>query len=167
MKKVLLAIALTLGIAGTAAAQQKLGHINIQELLATMPQQTVAEEEIQKYVQQLENTLAEMQTEYQTKLQDFQENQGSWSEPQLQNKSKELQSLQQRIYEYQQSAQQDLQREQYEKQAPILEDIQDAINTVGKENGFAYIFDVSQGSVIYTEGGEDVMPLVKAELGIK
>jgi len=167
MKKVLLAIALTLGIAGTAAAQQKLGHINIQELLATMPQQKVAEEEIQKYVQQLENTLAEMQTEYQTKLQDFQENQGSWSEPQLQNKSKELQSLQQRIYEYQQSAQQDLQREQYEKQAPILEDIQDAINTVGKENGFAYIFDVSQGSVIYTEGGEDVMPLVKAELGIK
>lgn len=166
MKKVLLAIALTLGIAGTAAAQQKLGHINIQELLATMPQQKVAEEEIQKYVQQLENTLAEMQTEYQTKLQDFQENQGSWSEPQLQNKSKELQSLQQRIYEYQQSAQQDLQREQYEKQAPILEDIQDAINTVGKENGFAYIFDVSQGSVIYTEGGEDVMPLVKAELGI-
>jgi len=78
-----------------------------------------------------------------------------------------LQSLQQRIIEYQQSAQQDIQRKQYDLQVPIIEKIQNAINSVGKENGFAYIFDVSQGSVIYTEGGEDVMALVKAELGIK
>ena len=167
MKKVLLAIALTLGLAGTATAQQKVGHINIQELLAMMPEQKSADDEIQKYAQQLENDLTEMQTEYQTKLQNAQTNQANWTQLQLQTKSEELQSLQQRIIEYQQSAQQDIQRKQYDLQVPIIEKIQNAINSVGKENGFAYIFDVSQGSVIYTEGGEDVMALVKAELGIK
>jgi|SaaInl3SG_22_DNA_1037383.scaffolds.fasta_scaffold00003_177 outer membrane protein len=167
MKKVLLAIALTLGLAGTATAQQKVGHINIQELLAMMPEQKSADDEIQKYAQQLENDLTEMQTEYQTKLQNAQANQANWTQLQLQTKSEELQSLQQRIIEYQQSAQQDIQRKQYDLQVPIIEKIQNAVNSVGKENGFAYIFDVSQGSVIYTEGGEDVMALVKAELGIK
>ena len=167
MKKVLLAIALTLGLAGTATAQQKVGHINIQELLAMMPEQKSADDEIQKYAQQLENDLTEMQTEYQTKLQNAQTNQANWTQLQLQTKSEELQSLQQRIIEYQQSAQQDIQRKQYDLQVPIIEKIQNAINSVGKANGFAYIFDVSQGSVIYTEGGEDVMALVKAELGIK
>lgn len=167
MKKVLLAIALTLGLAGTATAQQKVGHINIQELLAMMPEQKSADDEIQKYAQQLENDLTEMQTEYQTKLQNAQANQGNWTQLQQQTKYEELQSLQQRIIEYQQSAQQDIQRKQYDLQVPIIEKIQNAVNSVGKENGFAYIFDVSQGSVIYTEGGEDVMALVKAELGIK
>lgn len=167
MKKVLLAIALTLGLAGTATAQQKVGHINIQELLAMMPEQKSADDELQKYVQQLENDLTEMQTEYQTKLQNAQANQGNWTQLQQQTKYEELQQLQQRIIDYQQSAQQDIQRKEYDLRVPIIEKIQNAINSVGKENGFAYIFDVSQGSVIYTEGGEDVMALVKAELGIK
>ena len=37
MKRVLLAIALTLGFAGTAVAQQKVGHINVDELISVMP----------------------------------------------------------------------------------------------------------------------------------
>ncbi len=63
MKRVLLALALTLGLAGTATAQQKVGHINVDELLAVMPETSTAEAEIQKYAEQLEGDLTEMQQE--------------------------------------------------------------------------------------------------------
>ncbi len=45
-----------------------------------------------------------------------------------------------------------------------------AIKDVGKENGFIYIFDVSQGSsVVYFDETKstNVMPLAKAKLGLK
>ena len=43
MKRVLLAIALTLGFAGTTVAQQKVGHINVDELISVMPEYKAAE----------------------------------------------------------------------------------------------------------------------------
>jgi len=50
MKRVLLALALTLGFATTSVAQQKIGHINVDELLlAVMPETQSAQAEIQKY----------------------------------------------------------------------------------------------------------------------
>jgi len=48
---------------------------------------------------------------------------------------------------------------------PMIERVQDAINDVGAENGFTYIFDTSTGATVYT-GGEDVGSLVRAKLGM-
>ena len=48
---------------------------------------------------------------------------------------------------------------------PMVERVQEAINQVGAENGFTYIFDTSSGATVYT-GGEDVGALVRAKLGM-
>jgi outer membrane protein len=34
------------------------------------------------------------------------------------------------------------------------------------EKGFAYVFDVSQPGVVYFDGGEDLINVVKTKLGI-
>ena len=43
--------------------------------------------------------------------------------------------------------------------------VRDAIEAVGKEQGFTYIFDTSTGVTLYN-GGEDVTDLVKTKLGM-
>ena len=50
--------------------------------------------------------------------------------------------------------------------APILRRVDDAIREVGKENGFQFIFDESIGAILFDGNAEDVMPLVKAKLGL-
>ena len=49
--------------------------------------------------------------------------------------------------------------------APILEKARLAIEAVGKKNGFTYVFDASMGILLF-ENGENIMPLVKTELGL-
>ncbi len=169
MKRVLLAIALTLGLAGSATAQQKVGHINVDELLAIMPETQSAQAEIEKYAGQLEGDAQAMQQEYITKMQNAQANMDTWTQLRLQKEQEELQGMEQRIMAFNQSAQQELQRKQMDLMLPIIEKAQNAVNKVAEENGFAYILDASPSKaiVIYLDGGEDVMALVKAELGVK
>ena len=49
--------------------------------------------------------------------------------------------------------------------APMIERVRKAIQDVGAEQGFTYIFDTSTGVTLYN-GGEDVTELVKTKLGM-
>ena len=169
MKRVLLALALTIGFAATAIAQQKIGHIDVEELVAVMPETQTANAEIQKYQEQLEGDSQAMQEEYMTKMQNAQANVDSWTQLRLQKEQEELEAMGQRIMQFNQSAQQELQRKQMDLMLPIIEKAQEAINAVAKANSFTYILDSSTGKavVVFLDNGEDIMPLVKAELGIQ
>jgi hypothetical protein len=50
---------------------------------------------------------------------------------------------------------------------PVNQRIREAIERVGKKNGFTFIFDLGSGSIVYkADNATDVTPLVKKELGI-
>ena len=49
--------------------------------------------------------------------------------------------------------------------APMIERVREAIDAVGKEHGYLYIFDTSTGVTLYN-GGDDVTDLVKTKLGM-
>ena len=51
---------------------------------------------------------------------------------------------------------------------PLLDRVNQAIQDVGKENGYAMIFDASiPNTVLFVAEKDDVMALVKAKLGVK
>ena len=91
------------------------------------------------------------------------------AEMRAKKEQEELEAMGQRIMQFNQSAQQELQRKQMDLMLPIIEKAQEAINAVAKSNSFTYILDSSTGKavVVFLENGEDIMPLVKAELGIQ
>ena len=49
----------------------------------------------------------------------------------------------------------------------MVERTNQAIKDVAQENSFTYILDVSTGFVLYYDGGQDVLPLVKTKLGLR
>ena len=82
-------------------------------------------------------------------------------------RQKELQDLEARIREYQQSAQEKIGKKKEELYKPILEKADKAIKEVAKEKGYDYVFDASGGALLYAKEGDNLLPMVKAKLGIK
>jgi len=131
-----------------------------------MPESTEMQTELQSYAKGLESSLAAMQAEGEKKLADYQQNEATMSDLVKQDKVRELESIQQRILEFQQNAQESLAAKEQELITPILDKARKAIEDVAKEGNFTYIFDASTGNILYAAESENVLPLVKAKLGL-
>jgi len=163
MKKLFLIIALALPM---IAGAQKLGHINTQELFAQMPELNDVKAKMDTLQGMYENQLASMQEEFNKKVADFQQNQATMTEGVREFRQQELADLEQRIQTFFQTAQQDIQRKQQEYLAPIQEKMTKAIEAVGQEKGYTYIFD-SSVMIYIADDANDVMADTKQKLGIK
>jgi len=165
MKK--LAILALFGLLTVNTFAQKLGHLDAQEILALMPEREKATEDYQEYAKGLESQLMSMQSLYQSQIQDYQDNEATYSDLVKQDKIAEIQGLEQRIATFQQSAQESLQRKEMELLSPILEKLQNAINEVAEDGDYTYIFDNSTGGMLlYSKDSENISSLVKKKLGL-
>lgn len=169
MKRVFLSFAFALfaSMPMTFAQNAKLGHINTSQLVLLLPEMKAADSTLQKFSASLEAQLKVMYNEYQTKVADFKSSEATMAEPVRQTKAKEVADLEQRIREFQDNAESSVQKKEQDLLAPISKKVEDAIKAVAKEKGYAYIFDMSRGSVIYAQDSDDIMPLVKTKLGLK
>lgn len=170
MKKSLVLFLVAMFAFGTATFAQKtvkLGHINSVELMQIMPGKDSAQSAFEAEVKILEGELTAMQEELQKKYTDYQERKAQMTELLRTTKEQELTDLNQRIQNYQQSAQQKLQEKEKELLQPIIDRAKQAIADVAKENGYSYIFDTSAGTLLYQQDSDDVLPLVKKKLGLK
>jgi len=51
---------------------------------------------------------------------------------------------------------------------PVIEKAKNAISIVAEENNFSYIFDLSEGFIVFYDVNTiNILPLVKHKLGIK
>lgn len=152
----------------SAQTNLKLGHINTQELLQAMPETDSAQTKLEKMTKDLQSQLESMQVELNNKYQDYHAKKDSYSELIRQTKEDELQNIQQRIQQFSQVAEQDLQKKRNELFKPILDKANKAIDEVARENGFTYIFDISSGVILFhSDSSYDILPLVKAKLNLK
>jgi len=152
---------------GVFAQNLKFGHINSTALIQAMPETRQADSTLKKFAESLDSQLKTMTIEYQTKLQTYQAKADSMPEAIKQTKEKELYDLQTRIQDFQQTAQESIQKKKEEIYGPILKKAEDAIKALAKEKSYSYIFDTSVGAVVYAQESDDLMATVKAKLGIK
>ncbi len=150
-----------------AQTKSKFGHVDFAALYSLMPEKDSATIKYQKYAKDLSDTYNAMKQEFETKYQDFNTNQATMSQTIQQMKTKELQDLQKRITDFEQSAQTDLADKEKELSGPIIEKARKAVQDVAKENGFNYIFNSTEGLLLYAEPSDDVTPLVKKKLNLK
>lgn len=152
------------------AQNLKFGHINSDELIQALPEFDSASVKIEKFRQELINALELMQVELNNKSEVYTRDSKNMTDIVRQTKEQELMDMNNRIQQFQASAQQQLQDKQAELFQPIMANIDKAIKDVGRENGFVYIFVVGQGSTLaYFDETKstNVMPLAKTKLGIK
>ena len=163
-KKLIIAILCCLPL--TMVAQTlKFGTINTGEVLTAMPERAAAEQ-LQDLTKRYEDEFVKLQEDFQKKYQEVQAMGDTVPETIKMRRYEELQAMDQRIQSFRQVVEQDLAKKQEELFIPIQQKLMDAINAVGSENGFTYIFDAN-AAYYKGVGNEDVTPLVKAKLGIQ
>lgn len=155
----------------TVNAQQKLkiGHINSQELLSLMPESDSAQKKLEALANDHQLVLEEMSVEFNKKFETYRTalDAGTLSDLARASKEAELEDLQTRIQQFEQTAQQDLQQKRMEIFTPVQEKALNAVNEVAEENGFTYIFDTGIGALVYTSpDSENILSLVKVKLGL-
>lgn len=165
LKKLIIAVMCFLPL--TMVAQSfKFGTVNANEVLAAMPERAEAEKQLMDLQKRYENEYVKLQEDYQKKYQELQSMGDTVPETIQMRRVEELQSMQQRIESFLQVVDQDMNKKRQEYFAPVQQKLMDAINAVGAENGYTYIFDIN--TVLYKgNGNEDVTPLVKTKLGLK
>ena len=153
----------------TMAQSIKFGHINRNELIQSMPEFDTARAHLEKLSTELTNQLELLQVEYNNKADAYLKESKNLTDLVRQTKEQELQDFQNRMQTFQTNASTQLQEKQVELFKPVTEKADKAINAVGKENGFIYIFDLSGGQIAYFDETKstNVMSLVKAKLGLK
>jgi outer membrane protein len=164
----IITVFLFVGITATVSAQTpKFGHIDLQALVQLMPERATAETEFLKFQGDLEEIFGEMQKDLQTKMTDFEALGDSASEIKRNAKVAEIQDMQQRIQNYQQTANAQLQQKQTELLKPVFDKAEKTIGEVAKEKGLLYVFDIGSKVVLYKSNESvDVLPLVKTKLGL-
>ena len=168
MRKTIITLCVLLAATTALHAQTavKLGHIDRQALMLMLPERKAAETKMQDFAKTLDERLKAMGKEYQDKVASAQSRAESMTKTEQQVAMREIQELEQRINDAQDKAKEDLSKQESELLAPMVDRTTKAIQEVGTEGHFTYIFDTSTGTVLYSDGGTDILPLVKAKLKI-
>ena len=162
-----IAVLLFVAAAATVNAQTpKFGHIDLQALIQVMPERTTAEEDYSSFQGELEEILGGMQNDLQVKMDEFQKLGEEASQIKKDAKIAEIQDMQQRIQNYTQTAQGQMQQKNAELFKPIVDKAQNAIGEVAKEKGLIYVFE-SNNLLYKSNESIDLLPLVKVKLGIE
>jgi outer membrane protein len=164
MKKLLFAAVTALSMF-TATAQNKMGYINANELLGSMPEAAKAEASLKDFQAALTDTYRELVIEFNAADSTFSADSLKMTEQRKEIKRKELFEKYQKVQSFQQSNQEEMQKKQEELLAPIREKAINAINATAKENGYGYIFN--EETLLVKPAGDNIINLVKAKLGIK
>jgi len=165
MKKVLVVI-VALVIAAPTFAQQKFGHIDSAALLELMPEKAKAEKELEAFAKEFQTALEAMAKEYEGKVASFQQTEKDMIPTVRNTKVREISELERRIQEFQTQAQEEIGKKEQDVLTPIIEKARKAIDEVAVAKNYTYIFDNSQGVLLYAKDTEDVMADVKAKLGL-
>ena len=158
------------GFIWSASAQtkvQKIGYIDFAKLYQMIPGQDTIKTKYEKFQKELSDEFNKSQAEYTAKLDEFQKGDATMSKIIKDTKQKEIMDIQQRLQAFQESAQQSLQTIQNELMAPSIAKANKGISDVAKENGFSYILNTTDGVLLFYDGGDDIMPLVKKKLNLK
>lgn len=150
------------------AQSLKFGHIDLQSLVQVMPERAAAETEFNNFSKELEDVLGDLQKDYQAKIKEYEALGETASDIKKNAKVAEIQDVQQRIQNYQVSAQEQIQKKQAELLQPVFDKAKKAIEEVAQEKGLLYVFDTGYPTVIYKSNQSiDLMPMVKTKLGIQ
>ncbi|MFZ4260755.1 OmpH family outer membrane protein [Sphingobacterium sp. HJSM2_6] len=176
MKNLLKGVALAFGIllvSNAVNAQQKVGHINTGVLIESTQDYKSAAATLEKLRGQKDSLLNNLYVEYQKKQTEANDKMRNRSEAnkdaidaEVQKIATDLRSMEERIQQSQQAAQEELGKKQQELFTPIQTKLRNAINAVAKEKGYAYVLDVATGSVAYFDGGDDLNADVLTKLGV-
>lgn len=165
IKKLILVLAAAL-VLPVAMNAQKFGLVNVNEVLTNLPEVKEMNEQLAKASKGYEDEFKKLQEELDKKYSEYQALPADTPDSIKERRMAELQELAQKMDQFRNTAQQDLQSQQQKFMAPIEQKIQEAVKAVGQEGSYTFIFQ-EEVALFHGNDVEDVTPKVKAKLNIQ
>lgn len=165
IKKLILALLLLIP---SMAFAQKFGTVDAETIMTNMPEIKEMQTTLDAVSKKYEAEFQALQEKFQKDLEAYQTIAQDAETPDAikQRRAQELQEQEQKIYQFRESASQDIQQQQQRLMAPVQERVRQAIQAVGTEGGFTFIFEKTVPLYVGTDA-VDVTPLVKSKLNIQ
>ncbi|HUX83851.1 MAG TPA: OmpH family outer membrane protein [Chitinophagaceae bacterium] len=169
MKKIAIIIVMAMAALNSSnvSGQAKIGFISMSELIQAMPESKAADTALQQFGKDLQDQINIMQQSVQTKAADFQKNSATWTDAMKQVKTRDLQSAQQNLTDFQQAANQKFSDKRDSLLKPIVDKAKLAVAAVAKDKGYSYVIDNSGDILLAKPDGDDLLTSVKLKLGLK
>jgi outer membrane protein len=153
-------------ISSNISNAQKIGHINLQDLIKEMPELKKVQDSLSMIERQWETILKDGQSELERKYNEIQTNK-TWPANIRQMKEKDFEDARAKLEATNQKAQEDLQEKQASLQEPVYEKAKKVINEVAKELGYSTVINSTGGYVLLvSNSADDLMGPVKKKMGI-
>lgn len=174
MKKFLkLTLAVVLVFSASTAFAQKFGRVDLAAVLTNMSEYKEAQANLEAYGKDLQDQLEQIMVEYNKLYADYEKSAATLNDSVRQLKEREIMEIQQRYTDFQQIAQQDMQRKEMEVMNPIIEKANEAVKSVSMAGGFLVVFSTTgdqpaSAGLAYFDANAliDITADVKKSLGI-
>jgi outer membrane protein len=168
--KQLFGILLLSGLFALPVQAQKYGHLNVGNLLELMPETKAADEELKNYQEELRSKGQEMANAFREEAEKFlaDAQAGNLAPVVEQKKREELTKKQEEIANYEKEMERKLNEKRRELLGPIEKKVIESVEKIAKENGYTMVFNTSMfNSILFVRESDDLLPLMKAELGVE
>ena len=159
-------------LCASADAQRKIGFINMDEVIAVLPDTKSAQQTLQGYADSLARIDGAMQQDFVTKRNAFFQDSATMDTTKKEAQRKVLQQLIQREQRFRADAKVQLDSTQQVLMTAIQTKAEATVKAAAKANGYTHVFRKVVGTeephdfVIIGPKGDDLLPLVKKQLGL-
>ncbi|WP_436415250.1 OmpH family outer membrane protein [Petrimonas sp.] len=148
-------------------SQVTVAYVNTTDLLNAFPAKEAATQKLLALSENYKKELELMQNEYNKKYSDYITYQGSLAENIKLRRMQELTELENKMQQFMQLAQKDIEMQEKIMLEPLKKQISDAIRQVGIEQNYTVIYDLSNPGIAFVNPvAVDANPLVRAKLRI-
>ena len=172
-KKTFFSLSLFILLISTAAFAQSTPHVsvafvNTTELLEVFPEKAQATQQLLTLSENYKKELELMQNEYNKKYSDYITYQSSLAENIKLRRMQELTELENRMQQFMELAQEDIEHQEKALLEPLKQKISDAVRAVGIERNYTVIYDLANPGIAFVSpSAVDANPYVKQKLGIR
>lgn len=143
----LVALLMVGAVAQNASAQQlKVGYTDHEIIIVNMPEYQTLQQRLQQEYQSGQQELQQLYQGYQEKLDRYQKQQALLSEETRQQREQELMQMQQDLQQQAQAKDQELGQREAELMKPLLERVQNAIDTVAEQQELDLVLRAQVGT---------------------
>lgn len=166
MKRLLVSIVCACAVLYVSAQDSipsfRFGYFSYEQVLKAMPGYSVAQQKLSDLRAQYNAELQRVEQDFNTKYEEFLEGQREFPETILRKRQTELKELLERNIAFKNESRRELEKAEAEVMAPLKERLNEVLNSIGLEHGFAVIVntDANAAPFVHPLMGEDINQMI-------
>lgn len=149
-----------------AAQQVKIGYFDLGEVLQRSEAGKDVDKEMSDEVDSVKKEVKKFEDEFSKKRSEFDSKSLLWGKEIREKKLKELIGMEKELVERRRAAEMRLRQIQRRLTTPLIRDINDILEKVGKRGGYSIIFEKGQAGIFYAPGAFDLTDQIIKEFNV-